>query len=696
MGRSMTRYRKVSPRFWKDEKIVTLSRDEKLIALYLFTSPQSNRIGLFSFSPGEACEDLGIPIETFAEGWAKPFGNVRKALNLGFDEGARVLFLPTWWKYNTPENPNVLKACLADLQEVPQTFLIKEFSENLEHLPETFHQTFREGFGKPSPKPSPNQEQEQEQNNRQVTKRPARTKGERKDTDPRVKEFADYWCPKFLTAFDEKYPWGGKDGSITKELLGTYPLDRLKELADRFFETKDNFVLNEAGFTVGVFKTKIAALISTNHKPKAEPRPDAGARSMNTTLAEAEHNVVASMISNPAVIPEAAQILTASDFCSLDNGKIFQTTVDMLDGGEEITYITVADKVRGDVPLSFLVAISEGLALPAFIKPHAEIIKRESTRRFLINTAKEALNQWESGADIHEAAGRLHDAIRKITDRPHGKSTRELLQEFIDEVGIAEEGGAEDEVMETGIDVLDKKAQILKPKYLVIPAGRPGMGKTAFALNISTHNAKAGRSVLFFTMESRDRTLINRILSSESGINNARVQTRRKFTSNEADTLKRMAASMMDLPITFRECRDWDKIKAEIRAEKRRDENLSLVVIDYCQLIRVHSRTERYLQIGEISSDSKAMAMELDLCVLLLSQLNRDLEKRDDKRPMLADLRESGNLEQDGDVILLLHRPCVYDQSQSPYAAEINCAKNRDGATGNNPVRFDQSIVKWS
>ena len=142
----MGRYRKVSPRFWKDEKVGNLPAPEKLISLYCITSPQSNRIGLFSFSPGEACEDLGIPIETFVEGWAKPFGNVCRALNFGWDEVGRVLYIPNWWKYNTPENPNVLKACLADLNEVPQTYLIKEFSQNLEHLPETFHQTFPETF----------------------------------------------------------------------------------------------------------------------------------------------------------------------------------------------------------------------------------------------------------------------------------------------------------------------------------------------------------------------------------------------------------------------------------------------------------------------------------------------------------------------------------------------------------------------
>ena len=113
----MSRYRKVDPRFWKDEKVCALNRDEKLIALYLFTSAQSNRIGLFSFSPAGAAEDLGIALETFGKGFMEPFLKVIETLHLGWDSTARVLYLPTWWKYNCPENPNVLKACLADLHE---------------------------------------------------------------------------------------------------------------------------------------------------------------------------------------------------------------------------------------------------------------------------------------------------------------------------------------------------------------------------------------------------------------------------------------------------------------------------------------------------------------------------------------------------------------------------------------------------
>ena len=148
------RFRKLDPRLWNDEGFRSLKAvDYKLICLYILTA-QSNRIGLFSFSPGKACEDLGIDHQTFLEGLLK----VCQTFKWEWDQEARVIFIPTWWKYNTPENPNVLKSCLADLHDLPKTPLVTRFSDNLRYLPETFHQTFLEGLLKPSPQPCPNQE----------------------------------------------------------------------------------------------------------------------------------------------------------------------------------------------------------------------------------------------------------------------------------------------------------------------------------------------------------------------------------------------------------------------------------------------------------------------------------------------------------------------------------------------------------
>ncbi len=153
-----SKYRKIDPRLWKDEKFRNFSAQEKLFCIYMFTA-QANRIGIFSFSPGEAAEDL----ETLPQTFLKGFGNVINTLNWRWDSGVRVLYIPTWFKYNAPENPNVLKGVLDDLQDVPETLLLSEFYGNLRYLDETLHETFLKRLPKRIAKPIGKQEQEQEQ-----------------------------------------------------------------------------------------------------------------------------------------------------------------------------------------------------------------------------------------------------------------------------------------------------------------------------------------------------------------------------------------------------------------------------------------------------------------------------------------------------------------------------------------------------
>ncbi len=154
----MARYRKIDPRMWRDDRFKSLGQQERLIAIYAMTA-QSNRIGLFVLSPGEAAEDFGTSRETFLKGLAK----VCERLKWTYETASRVLYIPTWWKYNSPENPNVLKSCLDDLHELPQTKLVKPFSENTQYLPERFIPTFTKGLAKVTCKNTQEQEQEQEQ-----------------------------------------------------------------------------------------------------------------------------------------------------------------------------------------------------------------------------------------------------------------------------------------------------------------------------------------------------------------------------------------------------------------------------------------------------------------------------------------------------------------------------------------------------
>jgi len=269
----MSRFRKVDPRFWKDEKIIPFPPMEKLIALYLFTG-QSNRIGLFSFSPGEAAEDLSLSPETFRE----RFGNVCRTLKIGWDETFRVLYLPTWWKYNVPENANNVIGNLKDLDGVPDSPLIERFINNLqylsEELQETFTQTLAKRYPQGYPKRSPSQEQEQEQEKERVKGKPSPSK----NSDPRIKELFSWWDKEYQRRIGEPYAFNGsKEGKLIKDRLRQFGLPKLKSLALSFLDSKDPWVQEHGGYTIGVFVSQINKLISTakatDNRPQRKEMP---------------------------------------------------------------------------------------------------------------------------------------------------------------------------------------------------------------------------------------------------------------------------------------------------------------------------------------------------------------------------------------------------------------------------------------
>jgi hypothetical protein len=257
------KYRKIDPRIWSDEKFTKLSSDEKLIAIYVLTA-QTNRIGLFKFSPALAAEDLGMNVETFA----KRFARVRETLRWGFDEVARVVWIPRWWRYNRPDNPNVLKNCLGDLHELPQTALLNRFANNLADLPETFGVTFRCEIQKPTPQPPPNQEQEQEQDQKQEQEFPAaRAAGShkgRKAASGLHAATVTHFCEAWEAKYGAPYPFnGGKDGEHVKWMLG-----RVNQSATRAAEIIDAYLADDRTFyaddrhSLGLLKSQFRRFIT--------------------------------------------------------------------------------------------------------------------------------------------------------------------------------------------------------------------------------------------------------------------------------------------------------------------------------------------------------------------------------------------------------------------------------------------------
>lgn len=250
----------------------------------------------------------------------------------------------------------------------------------------------------------------------------------------------------------------------------------------------------------------------------------------------------------------------------------------------------------------------------------------------------------------------------------------------------------------TGFHELDSRLGGIHPGELWVPAGRPGMGKTAFAADIAMGAAKRGYSVCFVSLEMENARVGQRLLSGATKIENRNL--RRGFLlDRDFPLIAAESGNIGKLPLWLLDSdRQWDRIKSKIRSLKLREQNLSLAVIDYVGLISAPVRNgERYLEVGRISAEAKRLALDLHIGVVLLSQLNRDVESRADKRPQLSDLRESGSLEQDADVVCFLYRDAYYNrETKFRDLAELNVAKNRDGVTGMLRLRFNEQTVSFS
>jgi replicative DNA helicase len=245
----------------------------------------------------------------------------------------------------------------------------------------------------------------------------------------------------------------------------------------------------------------------------------------------------------------------------------------------------------------------------------------------------------------------------------------------------------------TGLEPIDDAVGGLMNSDLIVIAGRPGMGKTALAMNIGSNIAMRGESVIVVSIESPALKIFARLVSSAGQIDNRKLQTYR-LTDLESDQAVATARVIGQAPIYFLEReRRWEKITNTIRSIKLKDENVSLVVIDYVQLVRTSYRVERYQGLGMICGDCKALALELNVPILVLSQLNRKVEERHDKRPNISDLKESGALAQDADVVGLIFRERYYNKS-ADNTVVLDIAKARDGRTGGIKLHYDEEHVR--
>ncbi len=411
---------------------------------------------------------------------------------------------------------------------------------------------------------------------------------------------------------------------------------------------------------------------------------------------EAEQSVIGSMLMDKDAIVTAMETVHGDDFYDRRYGVMFETMVELYSEGKPVDLVTLQDRLREkNVPpevcsVEFIRELITAVPYSSNVRQYARIVYEKAVMRRLIRTNEEIADTCYGGNEpleviLEDTEKRIFDLLK---DRSGGDFTpiREIALATLEKIEQASRNKSAITGIPTGFTDLDYKLSGLQPSDLVLVAARPSMGKTAFVLNIAQYAAlRKNYTVAIFSLEMSKEQLVNRLFAMES-----RVDSQALRTGNLSDT-------------------DWDKLVesvgiigssrliiddtpgisvSELRSKCRKfklEYGLDLIIIDYLQLMSGGKRSSesRQQEISEISRSLKAIAREIGAPVIALSQLSRAVESRNDKRPMLSDLRESGAIEQDADVVMFIYRDDYYNKdTENPNIAEIIIAKQRNGPTG--------------
>jgi len=422
---------------------------------------------------------------------------------------------------------------------------------------------------------------------------------------------------------------------------------------------------------------------------------------------EAEKSVLGSMLIARAATELAMEQLKSADFFLAAHQDIFETIATLYNRGEAVDSVTLIDALDRAGKLAqcggvmYVTELSLFVPSAANVSHYIRIVEERSVMRQLIEAASAIARDAYGGEKALETM--LDDAERAIFNISMKKNAdslvhiKETVMACYNRVGeLMKLNGALTGVT-TGFTDLDRLTSGLQPSDLVILAGRPSMGKTAFALNIAQNAALMGKkTICVFSLEMSREQLVQRMLCSDSGVN---MQSVRTGSLSDAELI-RFAESLEPLSAASIYIDDSAGASVpEIRSKCRRLKSrvgLDLVVIDYLQLMQGSGRRDnRVLEISDMTRMLKIMARELNVPVLLLSQLSRGPEQRADHRPIMADLRESGAIEQDADVIMLLYRPAVYDQSDDN-TTEVIVAKHRNGPTATVKLAWIEESARFA
>ncbi len=415
----------------------------------------------------------------------------------------------------------------------------------------------------------------------------------------------------------------------------------------------------------------------------------------------AEASVLGAMLLSRTAIADVVEILDSEHFYRPANGHIYAAILALYGSGQPVDAVTVANELTAAGLLDAIGGVKVLYSLQGEVPAvsnagaYARIVEEKALLRRTIDVSNVIADMAYSTPDdvgkmIDEAEALMYEVgQRRLTGTTY--EIRDLLSENLDKLEMLYEKGDAVTGLPTGFVDLDRLMAGLQPSAMYVVGARPGMGKTAFLLGLATHAAKTGFPVLLFSLEMSSLELSQRILCSEAKVDSTRIKTG-NLHEDDWTRIAQATGTLHDAPIYIDDHPQTSvmEIRAKARRLKSSIGNLGLVAVDYVQLMSGRASAEnRQQEVSEISRNLKILARELECPVIALAQLNRKLEERADKRPMLSDLRESGSLEQDADAVFFLYREELYNpESPDQGMAEVIVAKHRSGPTGTVKLAF--------
>lgn len=424
---------------------------------------------------------------------------------------------------------------------------------------------------------------------------------------------------------------------------------------------------------------------------------------------EAEQSVIGAIFLEPEAFSTASEILVPEDFYRASHQRIFAAMMHLADRGEPIDIVTVTTYLNDKKQLeeaggvAYLTQVAESVPTAANIEYYSRIVEEKAILRRLIRTATDIVTTgFEREDEVEDVINEAEKAILEVSSRKNSqgfKSIKDVLIEVYDNIEKLHQNQGDVTGVPTGYRELDRITSGFQNNDLIIIAARPSVGKTAFALNIAQNVAvKTNTNVAIFSLEMGADQLVQRMLCAEGNIDSQRLRSGQL----QPEDWEKLAMAMGSLSNAGIFIDDSPGIRVnEIRSKCRRlkqEHGLGMIVIDYLQLIQGSGKSSenRQQEVSEISRSLKALARELEVPLIALSQLSRSVESRQDKRPMMSDLRESGSIEQDADIVGFLYRDDYYDsESEKENIIEIIISKQRNGPTGTVELAFVKQYNKF-